>query len=230
MPDDPNTLPLLRLGRLFLSPELRALQPGLPLVVTATVGVPDSAAGTAACPDVAWADAAREAGELGADSGPPRPSPPVPGTPWSAAPGLRSRRMARSCWPGGSRTERRPRGPGRPAAAPAPGGRVRGTPTALCGHAGRTGWHRDHRARQRRRAASQAVPPRGPPSRPVPRPRSGPAARSAARRTARDRPGARERRPAERRVHRRAGGRGCGQRRRAHRPRPGGSAHHRRGR
>jgi hypothetical protein len=59
------TNPLLKLGRLTLSPELRALQPGL--VVTATVGVPDSAAERQQAWDVAWADAAREAGQLGAD-------------------------------------------------------------------------------------------------------------------------------------------------------------------
>jgi hypothetical protein len=45
MPHDPNTLPLLRLGRLELDPGLRALQPGQDasdLVATATVEVPDS--------------------------------------------------------------------------------------------------------------------------------------------------------------------------------------------
>jgi hypothetical protein len=71
MPDTPIvTLPLLRLGRLELDPGLRALQPGSPesgLVVTATVGVPDSSADRQYAWDVAWADAAREARELGAD-------------------------------------------------------------------------------------------------------------------------------------------------------------------
>jgi hypothetical protein len=59
--------PMLRLGRLALSPELRALQPGPGLVVTVTVGVPDSASERQHAWDVAWADAAREAGQLGAD-------------------------------------------------------------------------------------------------------------------------------------------------------------------
>jgi len=53
------TNPMLRLGRLALSPELRALQPGPGLVVTATVGVPDSASERQHAWDVAWADAAR---------------------------------------------------------------------------------------------------------------------------------------------------------------------------
>jgi hypothetical protein len=71
MPDTPMiTLPLLRLGRLRLDPGLRALQPGSPasgLVVTATVTVPESAANRQYAWDVAWADAAREAAQLGAD-------------------------------------------------------------------------------------------------------------------------------------------------------------------
>ena len=74
MPDKPMiTLPLLRLGQLQLSPGLRALQPGSAaasgLVVTATVLVPDSPADRQYAWDVAWADAVREAGQLGADQG-----------------------------------------------------------------------------------------------------------------------------------------------------------------
>jgi len=64
------TFPLLRLGRLQLGPGLRALQPGSAasgLVVTAAVPVPDSSAEPQYAWDVAWADAAREAGRLGAD-------------------------------------------------------------------------------------------------------------------------------------------------------------------
>jgi Bacterial archaeo-eukaryotic release factor family 2 len=64
------THPLLRLGRLRLDRGLRALQPGSAgsgLVVTATVPVPDSPAGRRYAWDVAWADAVREAGQLGAD-------------------------------------------------------------------------------------------------------------------------------------------------------------------
>ena len=70
MRDAPNTLPLLRLGRLELDPGLRALQPGQDasgLVATATVEVPDSVSEPQYAWDVALADAAREAGELGAD-------------------------------------------------------------------------------------------------------------------------------------------------------------------
>jgi hypothetical protein len=66
------TLPLLRLGRLQLDSALRALQPGSAasgLVVTATVAVPDTSADRSYAWDVAWADAAREAGQLGADQG-----------------------------------------------------------------------------------------------------------------------------------------------------------------
>src|SRR5580704_4099779 len=70
MPDAPNTLPLLRLGRLELDPGLRALQPGQDasgLVATATVEVPDSVSEPQYAWDVALADAVREAGKLGAD-------------------------------------------------------------------------------------------------------------------------------------------------------------------
>src|SRR6202453_2738740 len=66
------THPLLRLGRLQLDPALRALQPGSAasgLVVTATVAVPDTSGEGSYAWDVAWADAAREAGRLGADQG-----------------------------------------------------------------------------------------------------------------------------------------------------------------
>jgi hypothetical protein len=66
------THPLLRLGRLQLDPALRVLQPGSAasgLVVTATVAVPDTPADRSYAWDVAWADAAREAGRLGADQG-----------------------------------------------------------------------------------------------------------------------------------------------------------------
>lgn len=70
MPHSPNNLPLLRLGRLELGPELRAFQPGSSasdLVVTATVEVPDSPSEQQNAWDVAWADAIREASGLGAD-------------------------------------------------------------------------------------------------------------------------------------------------------------------
>lgn len=66
------TLPLLRLGRLQPDPALRALQPGSAssgLVVTATVAVPGTPADRSSAWDVAWADAAREAVQLGADQG-----------------------------------------------------------------------------------------------------------------------------------------------------------------
>ena len=59
------TLPLLRLGRLQLDHALRALPLGP--VVTATVSVPDTPADRSYEWDVAWADAARQASELGAD-------------------------------------------------------------------------------------------------------------------------------------------------------------------
>jgi hypothetical protein len=73
MPDKTTiTLPLLRLGRLQLDSALRALQPGSAasgLVVTATVAVPDTSADRSFAWEVAWADATREAGQLGADHG-----------------------------------------------------------------------------------------------------------------------------------------------------------------
>jgi hypothetical protein len=64
------TLPLLRLGRLRLDHALRALPLGPAAsgpVVTATVSVPDTPADRSYEWDVAWADAARQASELGAD-------------------------------------------------------------------------------------------------------------------------------------------------------------------
>jgi hypothetical protein len=63
------TLPLLRLGRLQLDHALRALPlgPASGPVVTATVSVPDTPADRSYEWDVAWADAARQASELGAD-------------------------------------------------------------------------------------------------------------------------------------------------------------------
>jgi hypothetical protein len=70
MADAMITLPLLRLGRLELGPGLRDLQPGSDatgLVVTATVPVPDQPGDRPQAWDVAWADAVREAGRLGAD-------------------------------------------------------------------------------------------------------------------------------------------------------------------
>ena len=70
MPHAPDNVALLRLGRLELDPGLRALQPGTAasdLVVTATVEVPESVSEPQYAWDVAWADAAREASELGAD-------------------------------------------------------------------------------------------------------------------------------------------------------------------
>jgi len=66
------THPLLRLGRLQLDPALRALQLGSAasgLVVTATVAAPDTSDEGSSAWDAAWADAAREAGRLGADHG-----------------------------------------------------------------------------------------------------------------------------------------------------------------
>src|SRR6516162_4031641 len=62
--------PLLRLGRLELGRGLRALRPGSApsgLVVTAMVEVPESVSEPQYSWDVAWADAVRQAGELGAD-------------------------------------------------------------------------------------------------------------------------------------------------------------------
>jgi Bacterial archaeo-eukaryotic release factor family 2 len=71
MPDNPNiTNPLLRLGRLPLGPDLRGLAPGSTesgLVATATVTVPESPSSRSYAWDVAWADAVREASQLGAD-------------------------------------------------------------------------------------------------------------------------------------------------------------------
>jgi Bacterial archaeo-eukaryotic release factor family 2 len=71
MADAPTiTLPLLRLGRLELGPGLRDLQPGSAatgLVVTATVPGPAQPADQPQEWGVAWADAAREAAQLGAD-------------------------------------------------------------------------------------------------------------------------------------------------------------------
>jgi Bacterial archaeo-eukaryotic release factor family 2 len=71
MPDNPKIMhPLLRLGRLSLGPGLRDLVPGSAasgLVVTATVAAPDSDVSRAYAWDVAWADAVREASQLGAD-------------------------------------------------------------------------------------------------------------------------------------------------------------------
>jgi hypothetical protein len=65
------TRPLLKLGRLRLDPALRALPPGSAasgLVVTATVPVPDAPTERQYAWEVAWADAVRQAGQLGADA------------------------------------------------------------------------------------------------------------------------------------------------------------------
>jgi hypothetical protein len=71
MPDRTTiTHPLLRLGRLTLGPGLHGLAPGSAesgLVVTATVAVPDAPVSRPYAWDVAWADAVREASQLGAD-------------------------------------------------------------------------------------------------------------------------------------------------------------------
>ena len=70
MPEGRSELPLLRLGRLELGPDLRALQPGQAasgLVVTAMIQVPDSVSERQYAWDVAWSDAVREASRLGAD-------------------------------------------------------------------------------------------------------------------------------------------------------------------
>src|SRR6202167_1573069 len=67
-----TSFPLLRLGRIQLDPRLRALRPGTDasdLVVTAAVPVPDSPGEVQYFWEVAWNDAVRQAGELGADSG-----------------------------------------------------------------------------------------------------------------------------------------------------------------
>jgi len=65
-----NTLPFLKLGRLPLDQALRDLQPGAGgsgLVVTAIVPVPDAPTNLSSEWDVAWSDAVRQAGQLGAD-------------------------------------------------------------------------------------------------------------------------------------------------------------------
>src|SRR6516225_9865434 len=71
MPDSATiTHPLLRLGRLTLGPGLHGLAPGSAgsgLVVTATVAVPEAPVSRSYAWDVAWADAVREASQLGAD-------------------------------------------------------------------------------------------------------------------------------------------------------------------
>jgi hypothetical protein len=62
------THPLLRLGQLHLPAGLRAFQPATDgQVVTAAVPVPVSSSELQNAWDVAWADAARQAGQLGAD-------------------------------------------------------------------------------------------------------------------------------------------------------------------
>ncbi|HEX4090487.1 MAG TPA: hypothetical protein VHZ33_17380 [Trebonia sp.] len=67
-----TSFPLLRLGRITLDPRLRALRPGTgasDLVVTAAVPVPDAPGHLQPAWEVAWDDAARQAGGLGAASG-----------------------------------------------------------------------------------------------------------------------------------------------------------------
>jgi hypothetical protein len=64
-----TTFPLLRLGRIQLDPRLRALRPGTDasdLVVTAAVPVPDTPGEVQYYWEVAWTDAVRQAGQLGA--------------------------------------------------------------------------------------------------------------------------------------------------------------------
>jgi len=64
-----TTFPLLRLGRIQLDPRLRALRPGTDasdLVVTAAVPVPGTPGEVQYFWEVAWTDAVRQAGELGA--------------------------------------------------------------------------------------------------------------------------------------------------------------------
>jgi hypothetical protein len=64
-----TSFPLLRLGRIQLDPRLRALRPGTDaadLVVTAAVPVPDTPGQVQYFWEVAWNDAVRQAGELGA--------------------------------------------------------------------------------------------------------------------------------------------------------------------
>jgi hypothetical protein len=65
-----TSFPLLRLGHLQLDPRLRGLRPGTSpsdQVVTASVPVPDSPGEVEYFWEVAWTDAVRQAGELGAD-------------------------------------------------------------------------------------------------------------------------------------------------------------------
>ena len=65
-----TSFPLLRLGRIQLDPRLRGLRPGTDpsdLVVTAAVPVPDSPGQVQTAWEVAWNDAVRQAGELGAE-------------------------------------------------------------------------------------------------------------------------------------------------------------------
>jgi hypothetical protein len=71
MPDNPNiTHPLLRLGRLPLGPGLRGLALGAAEpMATAMVAIPESPDSRSYAWDVAWADAVREASQLGADPG-----------------------------------------------------------------------------------------------------------------------------------------------------------------
>ena len=64
-----TSFPLLRLGRIQLDPRLRALRPGTDasdLVATAAVPVPDSPGEVQYYWEVAWNDAVRQAGQLGA--------------------------------------------------------------------------------------------------------------------------------------------------------------------
>ena len=133
------TFPLLRLGRLQLGPGLRALRPGSAasgLVVTAAVPVPDSSAEPQYAWDVAWADAAREAGRLGADQATAQALPAGAGDAFVggtrivvAAHGEVLLALART-------RRRRELGSGGPAAAPAGGGSGRGTAARLRGRAG----------------------------------------------------------------------------------------------
>jgi len=70
MSDASIAFPLLKIGRLELEHGLRALRPGSApsgLAVTATVEVPESVSEPQYAWDIAWADAVRQAGELGAD-------------------------------------------------------------------------------------------------------------------------------------------------------------------
>jgi len=104
MPDAPLAHPLLKLGRLELDPALRAFQPGpavSDLVVTATVEVPDSASERQQAWDVAWADAGREAIELGAGRRTAEALAAAPEMRPLTAPGWWSRRRGWSCSRGG---------------------------------------------------------------------------------------------------------------------------------